>query len=120
VASIISVTGPNLTKKAEAGLRWISEKWLESGRICWGPTKHRIDHIDRIGLILYTLFLISTSYPTVKKGIVFKTERSESSTIRQQMTGLTDAVIALHASLTNRIGDRSVVRLTHLMLSRNE
>jgi len=53
---------------------------------------------------------------------VFKTERTESSTIRQQMTGLTDAVVMLHASLTNRIGDRSVVvvRLTHLMLSRND
>ena len=47
-------------------------------------------------------------------------ERNESSTSRQQMTGLTDAVVMLHASLTNRIGDRSVVRLTHLMLSRND
>ena len=38
------------------------------------------------------------------------------------MTGLIDAVVMLHASLTNRIGDRSVVvvRLTHLMLSRND
>jgi len=48
-------------------------------------------------------------------------ERNESSTIRQQITGLTDAVVALHASLTNRIDRRQISSSpTHLMLSRND
>jgi len=68
----------------------------------------------------HIIYFFLFQHPTVKKGIEFKTERNESSTIRQQITGLTDAVAALHASLTNHIGYRLVVRLTHLMLSLND
>jgi len=42
-------------------------------------------------------FLTCISTSNIKKSIVFKMERNESSTIRQQITGLTDAVVALHA-----------------------